>query len=95
MQTRLQSLLESCINVAIGYGVALLGQLIVFPLYGMQVSLETNLHIGAWFTAISIARSYMVRRAFNWYHKHPPGIVSGDCTDLVTPHREGDSGRVY
>ena len=68
MQTRLQSLIESCINVSIGYVVALLAQFAVFPLYGMQVSLSTNLQIGAWFTVISIARSYCVRRAFNWRH---------------------------
>ena len=68
MQTRLQSLIESCINVSIGYVVALLAQFAVFPLYGMQVSLSTNLQIGAWFTVISIARSYCVRRAFNWWH---------------------------
>lgn len=68
MQTRLQSLIESVANVAIGYCVALLAQLAVFPLYGMEVSISTNLQIGLWFTAISIARSYCVRRAFNWIH---------------------------
>jgi len=68
MQTRLQSLIESVANVAIGYCVALLAQFAVFPLYGMEVSLAVNLQIGLWFTAISIARSYCVRRAFNWIH---------------------------
>lgn len=68
MQTRLQSLIESCVNVAIGYGVALLGQFAVFPLYGLEVNLSTNLQIGLWFTGISIARSYAVRRGFNWWH---------------------------
>ncbi len=68
MQTRLQSLIESFVNVAIGYGVALLGQLAVFPLYGLEVNLATNLQIGLWFTGISIARSYAVRRGFNWWH---------------------------
>jgi hypothetical protein len=68
-QSRKMSLVESVANVAIGYGVALGAQLAVFPLYGMQVSLSTNLQIGAWFTLISIARSYCVRRAFNWMHR--------------------------
>lgn len=68
MQTRLQSLIESFANVAIGYLVALLAQLAIFPLYGMEVSLAVNLQIGLWFTAVSIARSYFVRRAFNWIH---------------------------
>lgn len=68
MQSRLQSLIESCVNVAIGYGVALLAQFAVFPLYGLDVSLSTNFQIGLWFTVVSIARSYCVRRGFNWLH---------------------------
>jgi len=68
MQTRRQSFFESCINVAIGYGVALLSQIIVFPMFGINAEISTNLAIGAIFTAISIARSYVVRRAFNHLH---------------------------
>lgn len=65
MQTRFQSFIESCINVAIGYGVALASQIIVFPLYGIHIPISSNLAIGAIFTVISIARSYAVRRIFN------------------------------
>ncbi len=65
MQPRLHSFIESCANVAIGFGVAILGQIIVFPWFGMQVRLADNLKIGAIFTVISIARSYCVRRIFN------------------------------
>lgn len=68
MQTKRWSLIESCANVAIGFLVALGAQMIVFPIYDMQVSLDTNIQIGLWFTAISIARSYCVRRAFNRLH---------------------------
>jgi len=68
MQTRWQSFFESCINVAIGYGVALLSQIIVFPLFGIHIPLASNLAIGAIFTVISIARSYAVRRVFNQFH---------------------------
>lgn len=68
MQTRWQSFFESCINVAIGYGVALLSQIIVFPLFGIHIPLASNLAIGAIFTVISIARSYAVRRVFNRFH---------------------------
>ncbi len=68
MQTRLQSLIESVLNVAIGFGVALAAQIVVFPLYGMTVALDQNLQIGAIFTVVSIVRSYGVRRFFNWLH---------------------------
>lgn len=65
MQSRRMSLLESIANVAIGYLVALGGQIVVFPLVGVHVDMRTNLVIGAAFTVISIARSYCVRRLFN------------------------------
>ena len=68
MQSRLASFCESLANVAIGYSVALATQLTVFPLFGLEVRLDQNLAIGAIFTAVSIARSYFVRRAFNWWH---------------------------
>lgn len=64
-QTRLGSLIESLMNIAIGYGVAFLSQIVVFPLFDIHVSLETNLWIGAWFTVISLVRSYVIRRWFN------------------------------
>jgi hypothetical protein len=64
-QSRIGSLIESCANIIIGYGVALLSQIIVFPLVGIHVPLSTNLWIGAWFTVISLIRSYVIRRWFN------------------------------
>ena len=64
MQSRAHSLIESVTNVAIGYGVAVASQLAVFPMFGIHVTMADNLAIGAWFTVISIVRSYMVRRWF-------------------------------
>lgn len=68
MQTRLQSLIETFINVGIGYGVAIASQLVLFPMFEIHIPLSSNLLIGAFFTAISIARGYMVRRLFNYLH---------------------------
>ena len=65
-QSRRMSLVESCINVAVGYGVAVAAQVAIFPAFGIRVSLADNLLIGAFFTVVSIARSYALRRAFNW-----------------------------
>lgn len=64
-QSKLESFVETCINTAIGYVVALLSQLLVFPLVGIDVPFSTNLEIGAWFTVISVARGYIIRRWFN------------------------------
>jgi hypothetical protein len=65
LQTRAMSFVESIANVAIGYGIAVLTQIAVFPLFGMTVRFKDNLAIGAIFTVVSIARSYAVRRLFN------------------------------
>jgi phosphate/sulfate permease len=64
-QSRKMSLVESIANIAIGYLVALTAQLIVFPLMGIPVSLSQNIVIGAIFTVVSLARSYVLRRVFN------------------------------
>ena len=64
MQSRRHSFVESVTNVAIGYGVALASQLAIFPVFEIHVPLSDNLLIGAWFTLVSIARSYMVRSWF-------------------------------
>lgn len=67
-QTRLQSAVESLANVAIGYAVAVASQMLIFPMFGIHVTLADNLLIGGYFTIISIARSYAVRRWFNRRH---------------------------
>ena len=64
-QTKIESLIESLVNILIGYGVALISQIIVFPIFGIDVPLKTNLWIGLWFTVISFVRSYIIRRWFN------------------------------
>ena len=65
MQTKYQSLIESFINILIGYLTALLSQVLIFPLFDIYVSLQDNLLIGLYFTIISLLRSYLVRRYFN------------------------------
>ncbi len=64
-QSRTASLIESVFNVVIGYGVALASQLAIFPMFGIHLPLSDNLAIGAWFTLISLVRSYAIRRWFN------------------------------
>lgn len=67
-QSKFMSLIESLLNVAIGYVVAVVTQLLVFPIFGLNVSLSDNLLIGAFFTVVSIARSFAVRRLFEAIH---------------------------
>ena len=63
-QSRLMSLVESLANVLVGYGVAVATQMVVFPLFGLAVTISENLLIGLIFTAVSIVRSYALRRGF-------------------------------
>lgn len=64
-QTRLGSLIESLINVLIGFGVSLMLTAVVLPAYGHPVTLADNVQITLIFTVASIARSYLLRRYFN------------------------------
>ena len=63
-QSRLMSLVESLANVLVGYGVAVVTQMLVFPLFGLAVTVTENLLIGLIFTVVSIVRSYLLRRGF-------------------------------
>jgi len=57
-QSRLMSLVESVANVIVGYGVAVVTQILIFPIFGLHTTLAQNLKMGAVFTIVSIARSF-------------------------------------
>lgn len=67
-QSKKHSMLEAFTNVAIGYIIAILSQMLIYPYFNVHVNLQTNLLMGLCFTIVSLIRSYMLRRAFNWYH---------------------------
>ncbi|MDG4601427.1 MAG: hypothetical protein P9C55_01565 [Defluviicoccus sp.] len=58
------SLIEALVNIAVGYAVAVAMQILVFPLFGLDASLEENLALGGLFTVASVCRSYVLRRIF-------------------------------
>lgn len=64
-QTKLGSFYESCINVAIGFAINFVANLVILPLFGFDITLTDNLYIGLLYTFISVARSYVVRRWFD------------------------------
>ncbi len=65
MQTKFQSFIESLTNILIGYFTALGSQLLIFPLFNINIPIQDNLLIGLYFTLISLVRSYVLRRYFN------------------------------
>jgi hypothetical protein len=63
-QSRYLSLLKAVTNFVVGYALAVLTQMIVFPWFGLAASLQDNLAIGAAFVGVSLIRGYTLRRVF-------------------------------
>lgn len=64
-QSKKASFVESVVNVIVGYGIAVLSQILILPLFGVHISVRDNCLIALWFTGVSIGRSYLLRRIFN------------------------------
>ena len=97
MQTRWQSFFESCINVAIGYGVRVDVSDSHLPAVSASIfRLAINPAIGAIFTVISIARSYAVRRVFNRLHccRHSEYNTRNAISGAINGNMEGNPQRV-
>jgi hypothetical protein len=71
-QSKLMSLAESVINILVGFGISLAAQSFFLPLLGVAVSFRQNLLFALIMTAISIARSYVLRRVFEALHIRRP-----------------------
>ena len=63
-QSRAMSLVEAVANVVVGYGVAVVTQILIFPIFGLHTTLAQNLKLGLIFTIVSIGRGYALRRLF-------------------------------
>ena len=77
MQSRWMSFVEAVTNIVVGYGLAVLTQIMVFPLFGLHVSLSDNLLLGSVFTIVSLARGFALRRIFNTFdgRQQPPDFL--------------------
>ena len=65
MQTKRQSAIESLTSTTIGIIICIVLNLTILPIFGYPVSLSDSLWISVIFTAVSVIRSYAVRRIFN------------------------------
>ena len=63
-QSRKMSMMEAVTNVVLGYALAVLTQMATFPLFGLKLTLQDNMMLGALFTVVSVLRSYTLRRFF-------------------------------
>ena len=94
-QSRLMSFFEAIANVAVGYGIAVVTQILIFPMFGLQTTLGQNLKMGAIFTVVSIARSYLLRRLFEAIQiraTKPPLMTGGGSVRRRLPYRRDFSG---
>ena len=64
-QSKIQSLVESVITVGSGLIVAVIIQLLIFPLYNIEITLFENVQLATIFTVSSIIRIYFIRRCFS------------------------------
>lgn len=65
-QSRRMSVLETCTNTFLGYGIALWAQVTIFPWFDVNVSLTASAGIACIMLVISLVRQYAFRRFFNW-----------------------------
>ena len=64
-QTRLGSLIEACINTLIGFCVAYFAWPIAAFIWSIPYTHSQHFGVVLFFTVISVARGYVVRRWFN------------------------------
>ncbi len=67
-QSRLMSLGEAAVNVAVGYVLAIATQIAVFPWFGIEAAMSEHLTIGLVFICVSLLRGYLLRRMFERLH---------------------------
>jgi hypothetical protein len=63
-QSRAMSIVEAATNVVVGYVLAIMTQIVVFPWLGIEAALHEHLAIGLIFVGISLTRGYLLRRLF-------------------------------
>ncbi|MET4307918.1 hypothetical protein [Bradyrhizobium sp. RT4b] len=71
-QSKFMSLVESVINIVVGFGISLAAQVYFLPLLGVTISFRQNLTFALIMTAVSIARSFALRRVFEALHIRRP-----------------------
>ena len=74
MQTRTGSLIEAAANIAVGFSINWVANMLILPLYGFHIRGGQAFSMGLLFTIISLVRSYVLRRYFNnlrFFHHAP------------------------
>ena len=67
----MRSFIESLIDVGSGFILAILIQLLIFPIFDLRPTILDSIWIALIFTAVSITRSWLWRLVFVRYKKPP------------------------
>ena len=65
MQSKKQSLIETLTSVFVGWLIGVILNLTVLPLFDYNITVVDSLWVSLIFTAVSVIRGYVIRRAFN------------------------------
>ena len=65
MQTKKQSLIETLTSVFVGWLIGVILNLTILPLFDYNITVVDSLWVSLIFTAVSVIRGYVIRRAFN------------------------------
>jgi hypothetical protein len=71
-QSRVMSFVESAINILVGFGISLTAQMVFLPMIGVPINHTQNFIFAGIMTVISFARSYLLRRIFEFLHIRTP-----------------------
>jgi hypothetical protein len=64
-QTKLGSFVEAWANIFVGFSINWCANMLILPMFGFNIRPLAAFNMGLIFTAISLARSYALRRWFN------------------------------
>ena len=79
-QTKLGSFVEAWANIAVGFAINFTANMLVLPMFGLAITAGKAFGIGLVFTAISLARQYILRRYFN-------GLKFGNAPEPAKPKK--------
>ena len=65
MQSKKQSLIETLTSVFVGWLIGVILNLTILPLFDYNITVVDSLWVSLIFTAVSVIRSYIIRRWFN------------------------------
>lgn len=63
-QSRATSFTKSLVSTAVGFAISFLAQILILPLLGVPINLTQNTIFAIIMTVISVARGYLLERAF-------------------------------